>query len=60
MGKKGSKEEENGENRMMRNFVICAAEQILYVLSNQGRWAGHVARMWENTNAYSVLVGKNW
>jgi hypothetical protein len=22
------------------------------------RWAGHVARMWENGNAYRLLVGK--
>jgi hypothetical protein len=22
------------------------------------RWAGHVARMWEKSNAYRVLVGK--
>jgi hypothetical protein len=28
------------------------------IKSRRMRWAGHVARMWENRNAYRILVGK--
>jgi hypothetical protein len=28
------------------------------LMSKRVRWAGHVARIGEKTNAYSVLVGK--
>jgi hypothetical protein len=28
------------------------------IKSRRMRWAGHVARMWENRNAYRLLVGK--
>jgi hypothetical protein len=28
------------------------------IKSKRMRWAGHVAHMWENDNAYRILVGK--
>jgi hypothetical protein len=28
------------------------------IKSRRMRWAGYVARMWENRNAYGILVGK--
>jgi hypothetical protein len=31
---------------------------IRIINSRRMRWAGHVARMWENRNAYRILVGK--
>jgi hypothetical protein len=31
---------------------------IRIIKSRRMRWAGHVARMWEKTNVYRILVGK--
>jgi hypothetical protein len=42
----------------MRSFVICTAQQIGIIMDKTRlRWAGHVARMGEKRNAYSVLMG---
>jgi hypothetical protein len=46
---------EGGENCMTRSFVICV---IRIIKSRRMSWAGHVARMGEKRNAYSLLVGK--
>jgi hypothetical protein len=39
-------------------FPILAASIITIIKSRRMRWAGHVARMGETRNAYSILVGK--
>jgi hypothetical protein len=36
--------------------ATCPAHLILK--SRRMRWTGHVARMWEERNAYKILVGK--
>jgi hypothetical protein len=41
----------------MRNFIICTHPQISLDKSWRMRWAGHVARMGEETKVYKVLVG---
>jgi hypothetical protein len=52
------------ENRVLRRIFGPKREEgeghkILLGLSNQGeRWVGHVARMGEMRNAYSILDGK--
>jgi hypothetical protein len=42
----------------MRNFIIFTHPQISLGKSRRIRWAGHVARMGEETKVYKVLVGK--
>jgi hypothetical protein len=44
----------------MRSFVICTLlpSTIRVIMSRRMRWAGHVARIGENRNAYRLLVGK--
>jgi hypothetical protein len=49
---------EIGENGIMRSF-ITSPNIIRMTKSRDIRWAGHVARMRENRNAYRILVGKS-
>jgi len=50
---------EAGEDCTMRNFIICRLHQILLRDQiNGARWVGHVARMGEMRNCYTILVGK--
>jgi hypothetical protein len=39
-------------------FVHFAHNIISVIKSSRMRWMGHVAHMWEMTNAYKILVGK--
>jgi hypothetical protein len=39
----------------MRSFVICIIRIINF---RRMRWAGHVARMGEKRNAYTIIGGK--
>jgi hypothetical protein len=38
--------------------LYCLPSIIRIIKSRRMRWAGHVARMWENRSAYRILVGK--
>jgi hypothetical protein len=42
----------------MRSFITCTLfpSIIRMIKSRSMKWAGHVARMWENKNAYRILV----
>jgi hypothetical protein len=44
----------------MRSFIICTLGLVIIRMtkSRRMRWAGHVARLEENKNAYLKLVGK--
>jgi hypothetical protein len=57
----GSKKRQqgNGEDHVMRSFMICTLHQILFgvIKSRRMRWAGNVARMRDRRGAYRVLVG---
>jgi hypothetical protein len=52
------KEEDTGENNIMRSFKAFASQYLGRVKSRSMRLAGHMACMWEKRNAYRVLVGK--
>jgi hypothetical protein len=44
-------------NEELHNFYYSPS--IIRIMKSRWmRWAGHVARMWEKRNAYSILVGK--
>jgi hypothetical protein len=46
---------------MTRSFMVRIFRQVHIIRimkSKRMRWAGHVARMGENRNAYRLLVGK--
>jgi hypothetical protein len=47
---------ENGE-KLLRDFYSSVII-IRIIRSRRMRWAGHVSRMGEKRNAYSLLVGK--
>jgi hypothetical protein len=44
-------------NVELRNFY-SSPSVIRMIKTRRMRWAGHVARIWENRNAYRILVGK--
>jgi hypothetical protein len=37
---------------------LYSSPSIIRIIKSRRSWAGHVARMGENTNAYRLLVGK--
>jgi hypothetical protein len=42
------------------SFITCTFLQVNRVVkSRRMRWAGHVARMGEKMNVYTILVGKS-
>jgi hypothetical protein len=54
------KDEENGENLHNEQIhdLYSSSSIIRIMKARRMRWAGHVARMGEKRNAYSLLVGK--
>jgi hypothetical protein len=56
------RDEVTGEWRKLRNEELrdlySSPSVIRIIMSRRMRWVGHVARMWENRNAYRLLVGK--
>jgi hypothetical protein len=51
-----------GDWRKLHNeelYNLCSSPNMIKMIkSRRTRWAGHVARMGEKRNAYSILVGK--
>jgi hypothetical protein len=47
----------NTSNEELHN-LYSSLSIIRMIISRRMRWAGHVARMGENRNAYRILVGK--
>jgi hypothetical protein len=56
------RDEVTGEWRRLykeeRNDTYSSANIIRVIKSRRMRWAGHVARMWENKGAYRLLVAR--
>jgi hypothetical protein len=56
------RDEVTGEWRKLHNEELCdlysSPSMIRLIKSRRMRWAGHVAQMGENRNAYRLLVGK--
>ena len=56
------RDEVTGEWRRLHNEELnglyCSPNIVRVIKSRRMRWAGHVARMGEETGVYSVLVGK--
>jgi hypothetical protein len=53
------KGQEVGENCIMRSFITCTSPSIIRIIkSRRMRWAVHLPRMGEKTNAYRILVVK--
>jgi hypothetical protein len=52
-----------GDCRKLRNEELndlyCSSNSVRVMKSRRMRWAGHVARMGENSGVYRVLVEKN-
>ena len=43
----------------MRNFIVYTVHQTVRVInSRRKRYAGHIARMEEGSNAFKILTGK--
>jgi hypothetical protein len=55
------KDEVTGGWRKLHNEELhnlyCSPSIIRMIKSRSMRWAGHVAQMWANRNAYRILVG---
>jgi hypothetical protein len=51
-----------GEWRILHNKELCdlysSPNKIRIIMSRRMRWAGYVAQVGENMNAYRLLVGK--
>jgi hypothetical protein len=58
LDRRGMRWRENGENCIMRSFVIWIIRIIRIIKSRRMRWTGNVARMGEKRNACRLLVGK--
>ena len=56
------RDEVRGEWRKLHkeelNDLYCSLNIVRVIKSRRMRWAGHVARMWDSSGVYSVLVGK--
>jgi hypothetical protein len=53
------KKRDNGESCTVGSFIICTPPNIIrQIKSRKMRWAGHVGRLGEGRNVYTVLVGK--
>jgi hypothetical protein len=56
------RDEETGKWRKLHNEELhnlySSPSLIRVIKSRRMRWAGHVARMGENRNAYRILIGK--
>jgi hypothetical protein len=56
------RDKETGGWRKLQNeelHKLYSSPSIIRIIKSKGmRWAGHVARMGENRNAYRILVGK--
>jgi hypothetical protein len=59
-GPKRDEVREDGENCIMRSFVICTLRQAKLEWSSSGRceWAWHIGRIGEKRNTYGLLLGK--
>jgi hypothetical protein len=59
----GPKREEDGSWRKLHNdelhSLYSSPNIVMVIKSRRMRWAGHVARMWEGTVVYRVLVGRS-
>jgi hypothetical protein len=60
LGLRGMRKQWNGENYIMRSFMICTHHQniIFIIKSRRMRWAEYVACMEEMRGMYRILVGK--
>ena len=54
----GPKTDENGEWRIIKNFIVCTVHLIIVrvIKSRRLTWAGHVARMEEGRSAFKILT----
>jgi hypothetical protein len=55
------RDEETGGWRKLHNeevHKLYSSPSIIGIIMSRMRWAGHLARMGEKRNAYSILVGK--
>ena len=60
MGIRGTRQQGNGENYLMRilNDLYCSPN-IVRVVKSRMRWAGYVARMWERRRIQG-FGGETW
>jgi hypothetical protein len=51
--------QEDGENFIVRNFIICTLHLILLGRSHEDEIGGYVARMGQMINIYKIWIGKH-